>query len=60
MIPFMLFSLVLPTYNEAENVGEILARLEALSSKLPYVLMIVVVDDNSVDGTANIVKGFMR
>ncbi len=43
---------VVPTYNEAENVGglipEILAKDERLS--------VLVVDDNSPDGTANIVK----
>jgi len=44
---------VVPTYNEADNVGglipEILARDERLS--------VLVVDDNSPDGTARIVKG---
>ncbi len=43
---------VVPTYNEAENVGglipEILARDERLS--------VLVVDDNSPDGTADVVK----
>jgi len=43
---------VVPTYNEAENVGglipEILAKDERLS--------VLVVDDNSPDGTADIVK----
>ena len=44
---------IVPTYNEADNVGrlipEILARDERLS--------VLVVDDNSPDGTADVVKG---
>ncbi|MEN3041407.1 MAG: polyprenol monophosphomannose synthase [Bacteroidia bacterium] len=45
---------VLPTYNEAEN---IYGMLDALR-QLPLSLGVLVVDDNSPDGTADIVLGF--
>ena len=43
-------AVVVPTYNEAENIGILIERLEALREKLS----IIVVDDNSRDGTAEI------
>jgi dolichol-phosphate mannosyltransferase len=55
-----LLSLIIPTYNERENVGELIGRIESLRAKLPYELSIVVVDDNSADGTAEVVKDLMR
>jgi dolichol-phosphate mannosyltransferase len=51
---------VLPTYNESPNIAELIDKIEALRPKLPYELMIVVVDDNSIDGTADVVKGLMQ
>jgi dolichol-phosphate mannosyltransferase len=43
---------VLPTYNEAENIGEVLARVRAA---VPDV-RVLVVDDNSPDGTAELAE----
>jgi|SRR3989338_3636540 len=43
---------LIPTYNEAENIGELIQ--EILSLQLP--LKIIVVDDNSPDGTARIAE----
>ena len=43
--------LVLPTYNEAENVE---AFVEAVRGKLPAATRILIVDDNSPDGTGEI------
>lgn len=45
---------ILPTYNEAENIGRMLEVLQALTLA-PGVL---VVDDNSPDGTAEVVRQF--
>jgi len=42
---------VLPTYNERENLPQIVAQLDGLT--LPY-LRILVVDDNSPDGTGQV------
>ncbi len=44
--------IIIPTYNERENIGEMLARLLAL----PAGLDVLVVDDRSPDGTADIVR----
>ena len=43
---------VLPTYNEAENLETMVGRLLAL--ELPVELAVLVVDDNSPDGTGQI------
>ena len=42
--------IVLPTYNEAENIAEILKRVRAVAPQAG----ILVVDDSSPDGTADI------
>ncbi|MCL5067493.1 MAG: polyprenol monophosphomannose synthase [Thaumarchaeota archaeon] len=47
---------VIPTYNEAESIAELISKLEKLRDKIPFELKILVVDDNSSDGTADIVK----
>jgi len=44
--------LVVPTYNEVENVGELIRRIRAISP----VIDILVVDDGSPDGTAKLVQ----
>ena len=43
---------MIPTYNEAESIGSLVAGLLELSSDLE----ILVIDDNSPDGTAKIIK----
>ncbi|MFM8269412.1 MAG: polyprenol monophosphomannose synthase [Pseudomonadota bacterium] len=45
---------VIPTYNEAGNIGPLLERL---TSEVPEV-DILIVDDNSPDGTGNLVRKF--
>src|SRR5262249_4169199 len=42
---------IIPTYNELENIGTLLDRLLAL----PHGLDVLVVDDNSPDGTGDLV-----
>ncbi|VVB86933.1 Glycosyltransferase AglD [uncultured archaeon] len=47
-------SIVVPTYNESENIGNL---LQAVSKTLEsYDYEIIIVDDNSPDGTAGIVR----
>ena len=49
--------LLLPTYNEKGNIETLIETIEAVFSKLPkYSLQILVVDDYSPDGTAEIAK----
>ena len=43
-------ALVLPTYNERENIAAMVAAIQAL----PTPIHIIVVDDNSPDGTGAI------
>jgi dolichol-phosphate mannosyltransferase len=48
---------IIPTYNEADNVENIVRAVIAEESKTPDVsLSILIVDDNSPDGTADIVR----
>ena len=47
---------IVPTYNELENIEELLTKVLAL----PYDLHILIVDDNSPDGTANVVKEWQK
>lgn len=51
-----LVSIIVPVYNEENTLAEVLSRLERLGRKLD--LEIVVVDDGSVDGTAEIARSF--
>lgn len=46
---------VIPTYNEAENVRILIPRILGLGPEFS----VLVVDDNSPDGTASVVKGMM-
>jgi dolichol-phosphate mannosyltransferase len=47
-------SVIVPTYNEAENVQELLERIK--SSLGDQSFDVVVVDDNSPDGTADVIE----
>ncbi|MFL0768040.1 MAG: glycosyltransferase, partial [Prochlorococcus sp.] len=47
-------SVVLPTYNERDNILPLLKELLALAQ--PYKLELLVVDDDSSDGTAELVR----
>ncbi len=49
-------SIVLPTYNECKNIADLIDAIEAEVSPLGPHLQIVVVDDNSPDGTAEVVQ----
>ncbi len=53
MKPIRLVSIVLPTYNEA---GNIVALCEAIHSAVSHPHEIIVVDDNSPDGTSKLVR----
>ena len=53
-------SVIIPTYNERANIGRLLKEVSSnlANAKLHY--EIVVVDDNSQDGTADIVRNIAR
>jgi dolichol-phosphate mannosyltransferase len=54
------FSLVIPTYNEAAGIGKLLAALDATFRSHSLDGEIIVVDDNSPDGTGAIVEEFAQ
>ena len=48
--------IIIPTYNEKENIEKIILKVFSLSKSFH----ILIVDDGSPDGTANIVKGLQK
>jgi len=57
--PLTFISVIIPARDEARNVGSCIDAI--LSQKYPETLFeIIVVDDHSIDGTANIVKQYDR
>lgn len=51
-------SVIIPTYNEAENIGELLRTIQRNLNYYDISWEILVVDDNSPDGTKDIVQSF--
>jgi len=47
---------ILPTYCEAANIGQLIHEIEDLKQKIS----ILVIDDSSPDGTANVVRSFQK
>ena len=52
----MSYSLILPTYNEKNHIIKLISQLINLLKKTKKKFEIIVVDDNSKDGTAQIIK----
>lgn len=54
----MKITIIIPTYNESTNIGQTLDNLELEFKKIPiqHQLEILVIDDNSPDGTQDIIK----
>nr|MDO8081412.1 polyprenol monophosphomannose synthase [Candidatus Freyarchaeota archaeon] len=53
-------SVVIPTYNEAENIGHLILEIERVFQDHGINGEIIVVDDNSPDGTVNVVKKYLE
>lgn len=49
-------SVIVPTFREAENIGELLGRLEAVATSSGIALEVILVDDDSDDGLAAAVE----
>jgi dolichol-phosphate mannosyltransferase len=52
--------LIIPTYNERENVGRLIDQLQQIFCSLSHEMQILVVDDSSPDGTADVVRERQR
>jgi dolichol-phosphate mannosyltransferase len=50
---------IIPTYNEADNITPLLEAIGAQFCNIPHQIEVLVVDDNSPDGTADRVRAFM-
>ena len=48
--------IIIPTYNECDTIGDLIKALLDQFKRLPHDLHILVVDDNSPDGTADVVR----
>lgn len=56
MLPYNKSLLIIPTYNEIDNIKKMLDTVQALYPELH----VLIIDDGSPDGTANIVKNFQK
>ncbi len=56
----MLVVLVIPTFNERGNIGRLIDELQSVFASLPHEMHILVVDDNSPDGTIDVVREKQR
>ncbi len=54
----MKLSIVIPVYNEEENLAELYRRLSTVLTALPYSSEVIFVDDASSDSTSSILKKF--
>lgn len=52
--------IIIPTYNERENISLLIEALQHIFSDLPHEMSLLVVDDNSPDGTAAAVRQYMQ
>ncbi|RLI96168.1 MAG: polyprenol monophosphomannose synthase [Candidatus Altiarchaeales archaeon] len=53
--------IIIPTYNESENIGDLLNLIEGTTENIKdYDISILIVDDNSPDGTSAIVKNLNK
>jgi len=51
---------IIPTYNEKDNIGKLIDSIQQVFKNMSHDMNILVVDDNSPDGTAELVENFMK
>jgi dolichol-phosphate mannosyltransferase len=52
--------LIIPTYNERGNIDRLIDHLQAVFRSLKHEMLILVVDDDSPDGTSDIVREYQK
>lgn len=53
--------IAIPTYNEAQNIIELITKIQAVTKPIKnWVVKILIIDDNSPDKTANIVRKLQK
>ena len=55
-----MYVIVIPTYNEKENIPKLIAKLDKFYGKLAANVSILVADDSSPDGTRQVVEDYVR
>ena len=60
MIPPAAFTIVIPTYNERDRLGALLERLFEACGREGLAVDVVIVDDNSADGTGEVADEWAR
>ncbi|MEM4598308.1 MAG: glycosyltransferase [Candidatus Diapherotrites archaeon] len=55
-----MISIVLPTYNEAQNISKLIPEIEKIISENKLNAEILIVDDKSPDGTAEVARKFYK
>jgi dolichol-phosphate mannosyltransferase len=48
--------IIIPTYNERENLSSLIAALQKQFERIRHEMHVLVVDDSSPDGTADVVR----
>jgi dolichol-phosphate mannosyltransferase len=48
--------IIIPTFNERGNIGRLIEQLQSVFRSLRHEMLILVVDDNSPDGTSDVVR----
>jgi dolichol-phosphate mannosyltransferase len=52
--------IIIPTFNERGNIGRLIDRLQVVFRSLKHEMLILVVEDNSPDGTGDVVREHQR
>jgi cellulose synthase/poly-beta-1,6-N-acetylglucosamine synthase-like glycosyltransferase len=60
MVSPLIYSIVLPAYNESQRIASSLDQILAHGDKRQWSFEVIVVDDGSTDGTAQIVDAYAR